>query len=92
MVSDMAPDMLAVDVEKRLGTFEVHAAFQGDNGVTALFGPSGSGKTSIVGMIAGLFLMFAGHMEFVPLTAVASLFVLAGMLLFAFIVYRTRIE
>jgi hypothetical protein len=31
-------------------------------------------------------------MEFVPLTAVASLFVLAGMLLFAFIVYRTRIE
>jgi molybdate transport system ATP-binding protein len=50
----MVSDMLAVDVEKRLGTFEVHAAFQGDSGVTALFGPSGSGKTSIVGMIAGL--------------------------------------
>jgi cbb3-type cytochrome oxidase subunit 1 len=49
-------------------------------------------NVGIVGMIAGLFLMFAGHMEFVPLTAVASLFVLAGMLLFAFIVYRTRIE
>jgi cbb3-type cytochrome oxidase subunit 1 len=46
----------------------------------------------VIGMIAGLFLMFSGHMEFVPLTAVASLFVLAGMLLFAFIVYRTRIE
>jgi molybdate transport system ATP-binding protein len=46
--------MLAVDVDKKLGTFEVNAAFQGDSGVTALFGPSGSGKTSIVGMIAGL--------------------------------------
>ncbi|HVV79239.1 MAG TPA: molybdenum ABC transporter ATP-binding protein [Pseudolabrys sp.] len=46
--------MLAVDVEKKLGTFEVNAAFQGDSGVTALFGPSGSGKTSIVAMIAGL--------------------------------------
>ena len=50
----MVSDMLAVDVEKRLGAFEVNAAFQGDSGVTALFGPSGSGKTSIVGMIAGL--------------------------------------
>ena len=54
MVSDMAPDMLNVDVEKKLGTFEISAAFAGDSGITALFGPSGSGKTSIVGMIAGL--------------------------------------
>jgi molybdate transport system ATP-binding protein len=46
--------MLTVDVEKRLGTFTVNAAFQSESGVTALFGPSGSGKTSIVGMIAGL--------------------------------------
>ena len=46
----------------------------------------------IVGMIAGLGLMFSGHMEFVPLTSVASLFVIVGMLLFAVIVYRTRIE
>jgi molybdate transport system ATP-binding protein len=50
----MAPGTLEVDVERKLGTFEVNAAFQGDSGVTALFGPSGSGKTSIVGMIAGL--------------------------------------
>lgn len=50
----MASDMLAVDVEKKLGTFEIGAAFAGDSGVTALFGPSGAGKTSIVGMIAGL--------------------------------------
>jgi molybdate transport system ATP-binding protein len=46
--------MLAVDVEKRLGTFAVHARFEAADGVTALFGPSGSGKTSIVSMVAGL--------------------------------------
>jgi molybdate transport system ATP-binding protein len=50
----MVSDMLAVEVEKRLGAFEVNAAFRGESGITALFGPSGSGKTSIVGMIAGL--------------------------------------
>ena len=46
--------MLAVDVEKRLGTFEVQAKFEAPDGVTALFGPSGSGKSSIVSMVAGL--------------------------------------
>jgi molybdate transport system ATP-binding protein len=46
--------MLAVDVEKRLGTFAVEAKFEAPDGVTALFGPSGSGKTSIVSMVAGL--------------------------------------
>ena len=46
--------MLAVDVEKRLGTFAVQAKFEAPDGVTALFGPSGSGKTSIVSMVAGL--------------------------------------
>lgn len=46
--------MLAVDVEKRLGDFAVHAKFEAPDGVTALFGPSGSGKTSIVSMVAGL--------------------------------------
>jgi molybdate transport system ATP-binding protein len=46
--------MLAVDVEKRLGTFAVHAKFAAPDGVTALFGPSGSGKTSIVSLVAGL--------------------------------------
>jgi molybdate transport system ATP-binding protein len=55
--------MLAVDVEKKLGTFEVRAAFQSDSGVTALFGPSGSGKTSIVGMIAGLIRPERGRIE-----------------------------
>jgi molybdate transport system ATP-binding protein len=46
--------MLAVEVEKKLGDFNVAAAFEAPDGVTALFGPSGSGKTSIVSMVAGL--------------------------------------
>ena len=46
--------MLAVDVEKRLGEFEIAAKFATSGGATALFGPSGAGKTSIVNMIAGL--------------------------------------
>jgi molybdate transport system ATP-binding protein len=46
--------MLTVDVEKRLGDFDIAAKFDAPDGVTALFGPSGSGKTSIVNMIAGL--------------------------------------
>jgi molybdate transport system ATP-binding protein len=46
--------VLAVDVEKRLGTFMAAARFEADGGVTALFGPSGAGKTTIVNMIAGL--------------------------------------
>ncbi len=46
--------VLAVDVEKQLGTFTVAARFEAAGGVTALFGPSGAGKTTIVNMIAGL--------------------------------------
>jgi molybdate transport system ATP-binding protein len=46
--------MLAVDVEKRLGAFDLAAKFEAAGGATALFGPSGAGKTSIVNMIAGL--------------------------------------
>ena len=46
--------MLAVDVEKQLGTFRLNVKFQAAGGATALFGPSGSGKTSLVNMIAGL--------------------------------------
>ena len=46
--------VLAVDVEKQLGTFKVNVRFEASGGATALFGPSGSGKTSVVNMIAGL--------------------------------------
>ncbi len=46
--------MLVVDIEKRLGDFNLAAKFETAGGVTALYGPSGSGKTSIVNMIAGL--------------------------------------
>lgn len=46
--------MLAVDIEKRLGEFEIKVAFESKGSVTALFGSSGSGKTSVVNMVAGL--------------------------------------
>jgi len=46
--------MLAVDVQKRLGEFDLAAKFESAGSVTALFGASGSGKTTIVNMIAGL--------------------------------------
>ena len=46
--------MLALDIEKRLGDFEIKVAFESKGSVTALFGSSGSGKTSIVNMVAGL--------------------------------------
>lgn len=46
--------MLAVDIEKRLGEFEIKVAFESKGSVTGLFGSSGSGKTSIANMVAGL--------------------------------------
>jgi molybdate transport system ATP-binding protein len=46
--------VLAVDVEKKLGSFTVAVRFEAASGATALFGPSGAGKTTIVNMIAGL--------------------------------------
>ncbi len=46
--------VLAVDVEKQLGTLRLAVRFKAEGGATALFGASGAGKTSIVNMIAGL--------------------------------------
>jgi molybdate transport system ATP-binding protein len=46
--------VLSVDVEKQLGEFALHAAFESADGATALFGPSGAGKSSVIAMIAGL--------------------------------------
>lgn len=46
--------VLTVDVQKRLGDFQLAGKFESAGKVTALFGPSGSGKTTIINMIAGL--------------------------------------
>jgi molybdate transport system ATP-binding protein len=46
--------MLAVDVEKKLGSVQIAVRFETTGSATALFGPSGAGKTSVVNMIAGL--------------------------------------
>ena len=42
-----------IDIEIRLGDFELRKAFASGPGLTALFGASGSGKTSILNMVAG---------------------------------------
>jgi molybdate transport system ATP-binding protein len=46
--------ILDVDIRHEQGAFGLHARFQSDGKLTALFGPSGSGKTTIVNAIGGL--------------------------------------
>ena len=46
--------ILEVDIEHRLGAFELDIHFRSGGGLTALFGRSGAGKTSVVNVIAGL--------------------------------------
>ena len=46
--------MLQVEVQKRLGDFQLDAAFEGaERGFTVLFGPSGAGKSSVLAAVAG---------------------------------------
>ena len=45
---------LSVAVTHRVGTFDLAAAFEAEQGVTALFGRSGSGKTTLVNIVGGL--------------------------------------
>jgi molybdate transport system ATP-binding protein len=46
--------VLEVDIEHRLGAFDLDIRFRSGRGLTALFGRSGAGKTSVVNAIAGL--------------------------------------
>src|SRR5258706_8235785 len=46
--------MLEVDVEQRLGEFELRATFAREAPVVALFGRSGSGKSSLINLLAGI--------------------------------------
>ena len=46
--------VLEVDIEHRLGAFDLDIHFRSGRGLTALFGRSGAGKTSVINAIAGL--------------------------------------
>ena len=46
--------MIDIDIEKRLGAFELAVRFTVDAPVVGLFGHSGAGKTSVVNAIAGI--------------------------------------
>lgn len=55
--------ILAVDVAKRLGNFQLRAQFVADVPLTAIFGPSGSGKSLTLRALAGLLRPDAGRIE-----------------------------
>jgi len=46
--------MIDVDIERRVGDFELKVAFRAEAPVVGLFGRSGSGKTTVVNAIAGI--------------------------------------
>ncbi len=50
----MSPPALRVELQKRLGAFQLDVAFDGSRGVTVLFGASGAGKSSILAAVAGV--------------------------------------
>jgi molybdate transport system ATP-binding protein len=53
--------MIDVDVEQRLGTFELAVAFRAEAPVVGLFGRSGSGKTTLINALAGISSPRRGH-------------------------------
>jgi molybdate transport system ATP-binding protein len=55
--------MLAVDFEKRLGSFHLRPRFEADEEMIVLLGPSGSGKSLTLRAIAGLLHPDAGRIE-----------------------------
>jgi molybdate transport system ATP-binding protein len=67
--------MLQVQVQKRLGAFQLDAVFEAsEEGVTVLFGPSGAGKSSVLAAIAGALRPDAGlvHLDGQPLFDAAA--------------------
>jgi len=46
--------MIDVDIEQRLGTFDLAVRFSADAPIVGLFGRSGAGKSSVVNAIAGI--------------------------------------
>lgn len=46
--------MIDIDIEQRLGTFELAAKFSADAPIVGLFGRSGAGKSSVINAIAGI--------------------------------------
>ena len=55
--------MLEVALQKRLGDFQLDAAFSAPGGLITLFGPSGSGKSLTLQTIAGTIEPDAGHIS-----------------------------
>jgi molybdate transport system ATP-binding protein len=46
--------MIDVDIEQRLGDFQLEVKFSAEAPIVGLFGRSGSGKTSVINAIAGI--------------------------------------
>lgn len=46
--------ILKVEIELRVGAFDLDVSFETSGGITALFGPSGAGKTLTLRSVAGL--------------------------------------
>lgn len=53
--------MIDVEIEQRLGAFELKVAFRAEAPIVGLFGRSGSGKTSVVNALAGTSRPHRGH-------------------------------
>ena len=55
--------MFKIDVQKRVGDFDLRPAFEANDGFVVLFGPSGCGKSLTLQAVAGLLTPDAGRIE-----------------------------